>query len=162
MIVMITLDTNYQKIWEKSGIATFDSYYEGVQTIKKLQESLHEKLYAIGLYRSHKTSPQPFPPSLLQITGATLMTNCRSHDIKIYFRFLQKLPIEFNTCLHQLLPDSRPLFHYIDDDCFAKLQNTFNVFSIIKQNRCENFAIGDSAVQEFGERRSSSVGRNNR
>ena len=35
MIVMITLDTNYQKIWEKSGIATFDSYYEGVQTIKK-------------------------------------------------------------------------------------------------------------------------------
>jgi hypothetical protein len=125
MIIMITLDTNYYNIWEKSGIATFDSKYEGIQSIKIIQESLHENLYAIGLYRARKSLPQPFPPSLLQITKATLLENCRKHDIRIHFNFLKKLPIEFNTYLQQILPDSRPLICYIRDSYFSITKRNF-------------------------------------
>lgn len=125
MIILITLDTNYHKIWEKSGIATFASKYEGIQSIKIIQESLHENLYAIGLYRDRKSLRQPFPPSLLQITKATLLKNCRKHDINIHFTFLKKLPIEFDTYLQQILPDSRPLIRYIRDNYFSITKRNF-------------------------------------
>lgn len=67
MIVMITLDSNYQKMWEKSDTATFDSYYEGTYKIRNIQKDIPKTLYAIGVYRSRKSLPQEFSPSLLQI-----------------------------------------------------------------------------------------------
>ncbi len=127
MIIMITLDSNYQKIWEKSGTATFDSYYEGTDKIQIIQKDIPKTLYAIGVYRSRKSLPQEFSPSLLQITRVNVLSeNTKRHDIEIDFDFLKKLPMSVNSTLHKMIPESTPLIRYINDSHFFKLQKIKN------------------------------------
>lgn len=125
MIVMITLDNNYSDIWEKTGVATFHTRYEGRDKIHIIQNDILSKtVYAIGLYRTKKSLAQNNPPSLLRITNAEILKNCEKgeHDIRIYFEFLKKISIELNEYLHKIIPTSTPLIRYIKDSYFFEKQ----------------------------------------
>lgn len=125
MIAMITLDNNYSDIWEKTGVATFHTRYEGRDKIHIIQNDIICKtVYAIGLYRTKKSLAQNNPPSLLRITNAEILKNCEKceHDIRIYFEFSKKISIELNEYLHKIIPKPTPLIRYIEDSYFFEKQ----------------------------------------
>ena len=43
MIIFITLDNNYNKIWERSGKATFSSHYEKPEIVNIIKDEVHNK-----------------------------------------------------------------------------------------------------------------------
>lgn len=124
MIVFTTLDYNYNKIWERSGKATFNSHYENLEIVNKIENEVNNnKIYAIGLYRSKKTSSQLLPPSLLCITKVTILNfnNIYKHDIIIYFDFVKKLSSALDNILKEIFIKPTPLIRQISDRQVIKI-----------------------------------------
>ncbi|WP_144268515.1 hypothetical protein [Desulfovibrio sp. An276] len=124
MIIFITLDNNYNKIWERSGKATFSSHYEKPEIVNIIKDEVHnKKIYAIGLYRAKKSSGQLLPPSLLCITKVTILSidNIYAHDIIIDFNFIKKMPVSLNNDLEKVLIEPTPLIRYIPDSQVVKI-----------------------------------------
>lgn len=125
MFILTTIDNHYPGIWEKNGIATFSSLFEG-NVVGDIQARRPERLYAAGVYREHKSNAQDFTPSVLVINRAEIADYFPAnghHDIRIHFTFLKKMPAETNALLRKLKKSPFPLVKEFDDTTFFQAIN---------------------------------------
>ena len=118
MFILTTVDDFFPAIWERDGIAKYDSDFERQDIIFRMRATLDDMPYAIGIYRGNKKMPQLYPPSLRKISSVAQMERRRKYkqDIFIKFAFIKKLSIETNKVLNCMKGSVSPLIFSSHDE----------------------------------------------
>lgn len=111
MFILTTLDDFFPAIWERDGIAKYDSYFERQGVVARMKATLGDMPYAVGIYRKNKKMPQCYPPSLLKISSISQLERHGRYtqDIFIKFSFVKKLSVETNNLLSSMKNSVSPL-----------------------------------------------------
>lgn len=118
MFILTTLDEFFPAIWERDGIATYDSHFERQGIVASMKDTLCDMPYAFGIYRGNKIMPQLYPPSLLKISSVSQMERHGRYtqDISIKFSFVKKLSAETNNMLSSMRNSVSPLIFSSQDE----------------------------------------------
>jgi hypothetical protein len=127
MILLKTRGNKFPDIWEKDGIAPFNSYYTGKEIF---DAKLALPVMAIGFYSGEQSNKHI---SLLMLNEINEKHDS-ANDIEIKFRFLDKINIKSDDFDKEVSQIDHRLLANVDDNTLIDIFSNFGIPFPIKQN----------------------------